>query len=80
MTFSIFASTLLRIIVMPPMNLLLLIALGYLMRRRWPRAGRVVSRTALIVLLLISTNAGSLLLVAPLENLTAPLADARNTG
>ena len=80
MTFSIFASALIRIIVMPPINLLLLIALGYLMRRRWPRTGRLMSRSALVVLLVISTNAGSRLLVAPLENLTAPLADARSAG
>ncbi len=79
MTFSIFASALIRIIVMPPVNLLLLIAVGYLMRRRWPHAGRMLSRTAIVVLLVISTSAGSLLLVTPLENMTAPLADARST-
>jgi uncharacterized SAM-binding protein YcdF (DUF218 family) len=76
MTISDFASALIRIIVMPPANLLLLAALGYLMRGRWPRAGRIVSRSALLLLLVISTSAGSLLLVTPLENLTAPLADA----
>ena len=80
MTFTSYAGALLRIIVMPPVNLLLLIALGYLMRRRWPRAGRIASRSALCALLVISTNAGSLLLVAPLENMTRPLADTRNTG
>lgn len=72
MTFS----SLIRIIVMPPTNLLLLIALGLFLRRRWPRAGRVLSWSAIAVLLVISTNAGSMLLVTPLENLTTPLADA----
>lgn len=72
MTFS----SLIRIIVMPPTNLLLLIALGLLLRRRWPRVGRLLSWSAIAVLLVISTNAGSMLLVTPLENLTTPLADA----
>ena len=80
MTLPVFAGALIRLIAMPPANLLLLIALGYLMRRRWPRAGRFVSRCALLVLAVISTNAGALLIVAPLENMTAPLADARTTG
>ena len=70
-------SSLIRIIVMPPTNLLLLIALGLLLRRRWPRAGRMLSWSAIAVLLVISTNAGSMLLVTPLENLTTPLADAK---
>jgi uncharacterized SAM-binding protein YcdF (DUF218 family) len=80
MTFSIFASALIRYLVMPPINLLLLIALGYMMRGRWPRAGRVLSRTATVILLIIATSAGSQLLVAPLENLTRPLAGAGTTG
>ncbi len=53
-------SSLIRIIVMPPTNLLLLMALGLLLQRRWPRAGRTLSWSA----------------IAPLENLTTPLADA----
>jgi uncharacterized SAM-binding protein YcdF (DUF218 family) len=80
MTLTTFADTLIRMLVMPPANLLLLIALGYLMRRRWPRSGRVLSRSAVVALLVLSTNAGALLLVAPLENLTAPLADAKGAG
>ncbi len=80
MTFSSFAGSLARIIVMPPTNLLLLIALGYLLRRRWPRTGRTLSWTGSAALLAISTTAGSMLLVTPLENLTTPLADARASG
>lgn len=80
MTLSSFASTLIRIVAMPPTNLLLLIAFGYLLRRRWPRAGRVVSGAGVAALLVISTNAGSLLLVAPLEQRTAPLANAGAAG
>lgn len=79
MTLSVFAGGLLRIIVMPPTSLLLLMGLGYLMRRRWPRAGRVLRWSAIATLLVITTGAGSRLLVAPLENMTAPLANARAT-
>ena len=68
-------SSLIRIILMPPTNLLLLIGLGYLMQRRWPRTGRLLSWFAAATLLVISTGAGSLMLVAPLESLTAPLAN-----
>jgi uncharacterized SAM-binding protein YcdF (DUF218 family) len=80
MTLSTFAGGLLRIIVMPPTNLLLLFALGYLMRRRWPRAGKAVRWAAALTLLVLSTGAGSLMLVTPLENMTAPLTDARTSG
>jgi uncharacterized SAM-binding protein YcdF (DUF218 family) len=80
MSLSVFASTLIRMLIMPPTSLLLLAALGYLMRRRWPRAGRLLSRSAIVVLLVISTNAGSLLLVAPLESMATTLPDARHSG
>lgn len=80
MSLSVFASALIRLIVMPPTSLLLLVAIGYLMRRRWPRAGQLLSRIAIVTLLVISTNAGSLLLVAPLENMATTLTDARHSG
>lgn len=80
MTLSSFASGLVRMMVMPPTNLLLLIALGYLLRRRWPRAGRTLSVAAIVALLVISTHAGSNLLVGPLENLSTPLTNAAAAG
>ncbi len=80
MDLSNVAGTLLRMIVMPPLNLLLLAALGYLLQRRWPRTGRLVSGTAWVTLLVLSTTAGSRLLVTPLENLTTPLANAGGRG
>ena len=67
------ASTLLRLALLPPLNLLLLIGLGWLLRRRRPRFGRAVMAAGAVVLYVISTNAGALLLVAPLERRTAPL-------
>ncbi|NHZ91581.1 YdcF family protein [Massilia sp. CCM 8733] len=71
---------LVRVLLMPPMSLIVLILAGYALRRRWPRCGRAVSRLGLAALLVLSTNAGSLLLVRPLEQLTAPLADAGASG
>ncbi|UUZ47291.1 hypothetical protein LP420_28265 [Massilia sp. B-10] len=49
--------TALRVLIMPPMCLLLLIAFGYLLRRRWPAFGSLVSRVGVLTLILISTNA-----------------------
>ena len=74
------AGTALRVLIMPPMCLLLLIAFGYLLRRRWPAFGSLVSRVGVLTLILISTNAGALLLVRPLEDLTAPLGSFKDTG
>jgi uncharacterized SAM-binding protein YcdF (DUF218 family) len=74
------AGAVLRILIMPPVCLLLLIVLGALVRRRWPAAGTLLSRVAVLTLILISTHAGALLLVRPLEDMTAPLASFKNTG
>ena len=80
MTIDVFAGALLRYMIMPPTNLLLLAGVGLMMRRRWPNAGSAVSRTSMLVLLVLTTSAGSQLLVAPLEKMTTPLTDPRHTG
>lgn len=80
MELSHIAGTLLRMLLMPPANLMLLIGLGWLLARRWPRTGRALSATGIVALLVLSTNAGALLLVHPLENLAAPLDLRRPTG
>ena len=49
-----------------PLNLLSLAALGLLLQRRWHRAVWL-TWTALALLLIFSTRAGALLLIAPLE-------------
>ena len=74
------AGTLVRMMLMPPMNMLLLIALGLLLRRRWPRLGRSVAALAAAFLFLMSTHAGALLLVTPLEAGTRPFDPARPSG
>lgn len=50
-----------------PLNLVLVAALGFGLQRRWPRLGRSVTGLALAVLLVLSTQAGARLLLAPLE-------------
>ncbi len=62
-----------RDLILPPANLFLLIAIGLLMWRRWPRAGRVTAGVGLAALAFLSSNGGARLFVAPLEDMTAPL-------
>ena len=63
-------------LLLPPLNLVLIAAYGLWLRRRRPRLGASLSIGALALLLVLCTKAGALLLVAPLENLTQPLAPA----
>lgn len=60
---SAIASTLL----LPPVSPLLLSLAGLLLRRHWPRLGRGLAVAGLLILLVLSTRAGALLLVRPLE-------------
>jgi uncharacterized SAM-binding protein YcdF (DUF218 family) len=74
------AGNVLRLLIMPPASLFLLIGLGALLRRRWPRSGRALRAGATVALVVLSTNAGAWLLVQPLEAMTTPLADAQAAG
>jgi len=69
-----------RDFILPPANLFLLIALGLLLRYRWPRAGRAIAGGALALLALLSSTAGAHLLVAPLEDMTRPLRAPERAG
>lgn len=60
-------------LLLPPLNLILLCALGLLLRLRWPRLGTAISVLALLVLTVCSTRFGSGLFVAPLEKQNPPL-------
>ena len=55
-----------------PTNLILLCIAGLLLRRVYPSVGTVVSLTSLLLLALLSTKAGALLLVVPLEQRVQP--------
>lgn len=68
------------IVLIPPLSLLLVILAGTLLRRRWPRTGRILRVGGVVTLLALSTDAGALLLVQPLENLTRPLAANGGSG
>lgn len=60
-------------LLLPPLNLILLCALGLLLRLRWPRFGLVLALAALMVLALCSTRFGASLFIAPLEKMNPPL-------
>lgn len=65
-------------VLLPPLNFVLLCVAGWLLLRRWPRVGMAMSLCALSLLLVLSTKAGAWLLVAPLEQRTAPLSAPRD--
>lgn len=69
-----------RELILPPSNLFLLILLGLLLWRRWPRLGRALAATGLAALAFLSSNAGAGLFVTPLENLTTPLQAPERAG
>jgi uncharacterized SAM-binding protein YcdF (DUF218 family) len=69
-----------RGLILPPANLFLVIAIGLLLWRRRPRAGRIVAGTGLALLAFLSTTGGAGRLVAPLERMTAPLAAPESAG
>lgn len=73
MTFSLFAPAFFRAIFLPPALFFTLLALGWAIGRRSPRAGRHLHRVTLVLAYVFSTPAGADLMVAPLEGLTAPL-------
>ena len=74
------ASNLVRVFLLPPAGLFLLLGIGWLTRQRWPRAGELVTRSALVVFFILCMPIGADLLVAPLEGLTAPLSSAATKG
>lgn len=62
-----------RELILPPANLFLLIAIGLLVWRRWPRTGRWMAGVGLAALAFLSTAGGAQLFVAPLEHRTHAL-------
>jgi uncharacterized SAM-binding protein YcdF (DUF218 family) len=63
-----------------PFSLILLCALGLMLRRRWPRFGVSLSLLALLALTLLSTRPGAMLIIAPLERLNPPFALSKAVG
>ena len=73
MSISWFFTNLLAAFLLPPLSLVLLACLGWWLARRFRFAGNTIIITAIALLLVLSTGAGSRLLVAPLENRSLPV-------
>jgi uncharacterized SAM-binding protein YcdF (DUF218 family) len=73
-------SSIVRELILPPQSLFLLVALGFVLRRWWPRFGRRLSAVAILALFLLSTAGVAHLLVKPLEDFAAPIASPYGTG
>lgn len=69
-----------RDLILPPTSLFIVIAVGLVLWRRRPRAGRIVAGTGLALLAVLSTTGGARLLVAPLERMTVPLQAPERAG
>ena len=69
-----------RTLILPPVSLLILYAVGRIIKFWYPKTGKIISASSLIILLMLSTCAGAWLLVTPLENLEKPLLATKNTG
>ncbi|WP_432239376.1 YdcF family protein [Herbaspirillum robiniae] len=78
MNASVLISTLAGAMLLPPLNCLLLCAIGLLLRPRLRRTGTLLMVLGVALLLLLSTRAGALLLVRPLENRYAPLTEVKD--
>lgn len=72
-------NTMVGAVLLPPLNLILLCALGLLLHRRWPRLGMSLAALALLLLTVFSTGIGAMLLVRPLESRHAALTDVKHT-
>ncbi len=80
MSASVIATNAVSALLLPPLNLVLVCALGLLLRRHHPRFGLALGGSALALLIVLSTSAGARLLVGPLEGRSTALASARDTG
>lgn len=63
----------LKDLLLPPSGLILMFAIGFLLRRRRPVLGTWLRGGAFVLLYVLSTGAGSWLLAHPLESLEPPL-------
>jgi uncharacterized SAM-binding protein YcdF (DUF218 family) len=73
-------NALFRALILPPASLFLLIVIGLLLWRRWPRAGRIIAGSGLAALAFLSSNAGASFFVRPLEAMTSPLLAPERAG
>jgi len=76
---DIFFKNLIAAFLLPPLNLILLGVMGYLLGKKWPKVGMTTSIASLLMLIFISTPFGALLLIRPLEKMSIPLTSTHNT-
>ncbi len=67
-------------LLLPPMSLVLLALLGYLLHRRHRKTGKALVVLSVLVLIVLSTSAGSRLLMKPLQERYVPVADPKSSG
>jgi uncharacterized SAM-binding protein YcdF (DUF218 family) len=77
---NVFITNAVSALLLPPLNLVLVCAAGVMLCRARPRLGRAIALGALLLLVLFSTPAGSLLLAAPLERYSVPLTPVQAAG
>ena len=65
---------------LPPMSLVLLGLIGWILQRRFRKLGVTLVVLSVLLLIALSTSAGSRLLVKPLEDRYVPVPDARGSG
>lgn len=65
---------------LPPMSLVLLALLGYLLQRHHRKTGTALVLLSVLLLIGMSTPAGSRLLIKPLQERYVPVADPRGSG
>jgi len=80
MPLAVLVSAIASTLLLPPVSPLLLCLAGVLLRRRMPRGAAAMVALGVIVLLLLSTRAGALLVVRPLENQYPALSDPGAAG
>ncbi len=80
MSVSWFLTNAFASLLLPPMSLLLLGVLGFRIARRFARLGHALIAIAVMLLVGLSTPAGSRLLAEPLERRSLPVADPKTSG
>ena len=69
-----------RDLFLPPSSLFLMIGIGLVLWRRWPRTGKTIAGIGLVALTILSSTAGAEFFVAPLEAQTTPLLAPERAG
>lgn len=80
MSISWFITNLLAAFLLPPLLIVLAVLIGWRVSQRYRRTGRALVLLALGALIVLSTEAGSRLVVSPLEARALPIVDPMTSG